>query len=125
MRNKNAVNESAIISIPKGVANDTPCTIEQIKQLREKAGVLSWISKETRVDLAGSVSLLMQAFPCPVVGDLETCNKIMKEANLYKDIGVTIRPVDPQDLCTVVSSDAAWANNKEMKKETTSHKLGT
>eukprot|EP00435_Cladocopium_sp_Y103_P035529 s1685_g9.t1 len=101
------------IHIPKGVENDTPCTTEQIKQLREKVGALSWISKETRVDLAGSVSLLMQAFPCPVIGDLKTCNRILKEATLYKDLGVTIRPVNPKDLCIVVSSDAAWANAKD------------
>ena len=101
------------IHIPKGVDNDTPCTTEQIKQLREKVGALSWISKETRVDLAGSVSLLMQAFPCPVIGDLKTCNKILKEATLYKDLGITIRPVAAEDLCIVVSSDAAWANAKD------------
>lgn len=94
---------------PKGVSNDTPCTIEQIKQLREKVGILSWISKDNRVDLAGSVSLPLQAFPCPPVGDLKTCNKILKEAKLYKDIGVTIRPLCPQDLYSVVFSDAAWS----------------
>lgn len=102
-----AQNKNAALCIPKGVSNDTPCTIEQIKQLREKVGILSWISKDNRVDLAGSVSLLMQAFPCPPVGDLKTCNKILKEAKLYKDIGVTIRPVCPQDLYSVVFSDAA------------------
>ena len=32
---------------------------------------------------------------------------------MYKDLGITIRPVDPQDLCIVVSSDAAWANAKD------------
>ena len=32
---------------------------------------------------------------------------------LYKDLGITIRPVASQDLCIVVSSDAAWANAKD------------
>ena len=73
----------------------------------QAANILSWISKDNRIDLAGSVSLLMQAFPCPPVGDLKACNKIQKEAKLYKDIGVTIRPVCPQDLYNVVFSDAA------------------
>jgi hypothetical protein len=71
------------IVIPKGADNDTPCNTEQVRQLREKVGALSWLSKETRADLASSVSLLMQAFPCPVIGDLKTCNKILKEAYLY------------------------------------------
>ena len=101
------------IIIPKNADNETPCDAEQVRQLREKVGALSWLSKETRVDLAGSVSLLMQAFPCPVIGDLKTCNKILKEAYLYRDIGVTIRPVNPKDLCIVVTSDAAWANAKD------------
>jgi hypothetical protein len=85
------------ISIPKGVSNGTPCDLDQVRQLREKVGALSWISKETRVDLAGSVALLMQAFPCPSIGDLKTCNKILKEAQLYKDLGITIRPIAPEN----------------------------
>jgi hypothetical protein len=101
------------IPIPKGVPNDMPCSVEQVRQLREKVGALSWISKETRIDLAGSVALLMQAFPEPVIGDLKTCNKILKEATLYKDLGITVRPIDPQELCIVVSSDAAWANARD------------
>ena len=104
-----------IISIPKGVSNGTPCDLDQVRQLREKVGALSWISKETRVDLAGSVALLMQAFPCPSIGDLKTCNKILKEAQLYKDLGITIRPIAPENLCIVVSSDAAWANAKDQE----------
>ena len=103
------------IPIPKGVSNETPCDVEQVTQLREKVGALSWISKETRVDLAGSVSLLMQAFPCPVIGDLKTRNKILKEAVLYKDIRITIRPVKPEDLCIVASSDATWANARDQE----------
>eukprot|EP00435_Cladocopium_sp_Y103_P070350 s367_g35.t1 len=101
------------IHIPKGLANDTPCTVDQIKTLREKVGALSWLSKETRIDLCGSVSLLMQSFPNPTVGDLKTCNRILKEANMYKDLEVRIRPIKPEDVCIVVSSDAAWANAKD------------
>ena len=55
----------------------------------------------------------MQSFPCPVIGDLKTCNNILKDAMLYKDIGVSIRPVHPENLCIVVSSDAAWANARD------------
>ena len=101
------------IHIPKGLSNETACTPEQVKQLREKVGALSWLSKETRIDLCGSVSLLMQAFPNPTVGDLKTCNRILKEAMLYKDLNVCIRPIPSQELCIVVSSDAAWANAKD------------
>eukprot|EP00435_Cladocopium_sp_Y103_P073668 s52_g44.t1 len=105
------------IHIPKGLSNETPCTPEQVKSLREKVGALSWLCKETRIDLCGSVSLLMQAFPNPTIGDLKTCNRILKEAILYKDLEVCIRPIQPEDLCIVVSSDAAWANAKDEEGE--------
>ena len=83
--------------------------------LREKVGALSWLSKETRIDLCGNVSLLMQAFPNPTIGDLKACNRILKEAipYKYKDLEVCIRPIPFKDLCIVVSSDAAWANAKD------------
>ena len=106
---------------PKVFSNDTPCKVEQIKELREKVGALSWIAKETRVDLGRSVSLLMQSFPCPVIGDLKTCNKILKDAMLYKDLGATIRPVHPKNLCIVVSSDAAWENARDQDGYQKSH----
>lgn len=98
------------IPIAKGLDNAQPCTQEQTKLLREKIGALSWLAKETRVDLCGSVSLLMQSFPNPTIADLKTCNKILKDALLYKDLGIKIRPIAPQDLCIIVSSDAAWGN---------------
>ena len=98
------------IHIPKGNQNDDLCDQTQIQRLREKVGTLSWLAKETRVDLAGSVALLMQAFPCPKISDLKTCNKILKEAFLYKDLRIRIRPISPEQLCIIVSSDAAWAN---------------
>ena len=105
------------IYIPKGVSNETACTPEQVKLLREKVGALSWLSKETRIDFCGSVSLLMQAFPHPTIADLKTCNRILKEAILYKDLDICIRPIPSQDLCIVVSSDAAWANARDEEGE--------
>ena len=70
---------------------------------------------ETRIDLCGSVSLLMQVFPNPTItiGDLKTCNRTLKEAMLYKDLSVCIRPIQAHDLRIVVSSDAAWANARD------------
>lgn len=103
------------IHIPKGVSNDDPCTTQQTQSLREKVGALSWLAKETRVDIAGSVSLLMQAFPTPKISDLKMCKKVLKEAVLYKDLGITIRNIPPESVCIVVSSDAAWANAQDLE----------
>ena len=107
------------LHIPKGLSNETECDSDRIRALREKVGALSWLAKETRVDLAGSVSLLMQCFPKPTIGDMKTCNRILKEASLYSDLGIIVRPIPTNELCVVVSSDAAWANakNEEGKEE--------
>lgn len=112
------------LHIPKGLDNETACDESQIKQLREKVGVLSWLAKETRVDLAGSVALLMQSFPHPKIADLKTCNKILKEAYLYRDQHLTIQPVPMRELCIIVSSDAAWGNAKEEGEEGTKSQAG-
>jgi hypothetical protein len=101
------------IHIPKGSQNDDLCDQAQTQVPREKVEALSWLSKETHVDLASSVALLMQSFPCPKISDLKTCNKILKEACLYKHLGIRIRPIAPEQLCIIVSSDAAWANASE------------
>ena len=54
------------------------CTAAEVEQLRSQLGVLSWLAKETRCDLAGRVALLQQAFPEPKVADLVEGNKIAK-----------------------------------------------
>ena len=46
------------------------CNPDEIEQLRALIGVLSWLAKETRCDLAGKTALLQQAFPKPLVRDL-------------------------------------------------------
>ena len=90
------------IHIPKGSQNDDLCDQAQIQVPREKVEAFSWLSKETRVDLASSVALLMQSFPCPNISDLKTCNKILKEACLCKDFGIRIRPIAPEHTGTTL-----------------------
>ena len=99
--------------IKRGSPNDQKCTEEEIKALRGKVGILSWLAKETRVDLAGGVALLMQSFPYPTIGDLKNCNKILKDALQYKEVCIHIQSIPISQLCVVVSSDAAWGNAKD------------
>ena len=101
------------ISVKRGTPNEQPCSEEEIKILRGKVGILSWLAKETRVDLAGGVSLLIQAFPQPTVGDLKNCNKLLKDAYQYQEVSIHIRSIPISQLCVVVSSDAAWGNAKD------------
>ena len=63
------------------------CTAAEIEQLRSQLGVLSWLSKETRCDLAGRVSLLQQSFPEPKISDMLEGNKIADEAVKHASLG--------------------------------------
>lgn len=101
------------IHIPKGVTDDQPCTAEQIKSLRACVGALSWLAKETRIDLAGATAFLMQSFPQPCIRDLKHCNKVLKEAIKHKDLTIVLKPIDPKNLSILVTSDAAWGNAKD------------
>ena len=98
------------IHIPRGSSGEEACNPEQIQILRTKLGILSWLCKETRVDLAGAVALLMQCMPQPKISDLKRCNQILRDAYLYRDIHIKIRPIPLESLAVVVSSDAAWGN---------------
>ena len=101
------------IQIPKGQPDDHKCSPDQIKELRSHIGALSWLAKETRVDIAGSVAILMQSFPQPCIRDLKTCNKILKDTLNHKDIKIVLPSIDPQRLSILVTSDAAWGNAKD------------
>ena len=89
------------------------CTELEVEALRSQLGVLSWLAKETRCDLAGRVSMLQQCFPSPRVADLVECNKIADEAHKYSGLGIRVQPIPWQDLRISVVTDAAWGNAKE------------
>lgn len=89
------------------------CTAKEIEQLRGLLGILSWLSKETRCDLAGRVALLQQSFPYPKVKDIEAANRLAKEALEYKSIGITVQPIPLQSLRVGVVTDASWGNSRE------------
>ena len=89
------------------------CTKTEVEQLRGQLGVLSWLAKETRCDLAGRVSLLQQCFPDPKVMDLIEGNKIAEEAIKHKHLGIRIMPIPWERLRVSVVTDAAWGNSKD------------
>ena len=89
------------------------CTPAEVESLRSSLGVLSWLAKETRCDLAGRVALLQQAFPEPQVRDLIEANKISEEARKESDLGIKIMPIPVESLRVSVVTDAAWGNSRE------------
>eukprot|EP00435_Cladocopium_sp_Y103_P056623 s299_g19.t1 len=89
------------------------CNPDEIEQLRALVGVLSWLSKETRCDLAGKTALLQQSFPKPLVRDLLAANQLAKEALEHKSIGIRAMPIPLDRLRAGVVTDASWGNSKE------------
>lgn len=89
------------------------CAPMEIEQLRTLVGVLAWVAKETRCDLAGKTALLQQSFPKPQVKDLITGNQLAKEALDYKHLGIRAMPIPLERLHAGVITDASWGNAKE------------
>ena len=89
------------------------CTATEIEQLRGLLGTLSWLSKETRCDLAGRCALLQQSFPHPKVKDLEAANKLAQEAIQYKHLGIKVQPIPLSALRVGVVTDASWGNARD------------
>ena len=89
------------------------CNPEEVDQLRALIGVLSWLSKETRCDLAGKTALLQQAFPKPLIRDLIAANQLAKEALDHKALGIRVMPISLDRLRAGVVTDASWGNSKE------------
>ena len=85
----------------------------EVEALRSSLGVLSWLAKETRCDIAGRVALLQQSFPEPQVKDLVEANRISEEARKYSDLGIRVMPIPVEDLRVSVVTDAAWGNARE------------
>ena len=93
------------------------CDADEVSKLRASVGALSWLSKETRPDLAGKVALLQQCFPHPRIRDLLEANAITKEAMSYAGSGIRIMPIPPEHLRVGVASDASWGNAREHQTE--------
>ena len=89
------------------------CSEKEVSELRASVGALSWLSKESRPDLAGRVALLQQNFPRPRVKDLIEANSIRQEAKKNPESGIKIMPILPQNLRVGVATDASWANAKD------------
>eukprot|EP00435_Cladocopium_sp_Y103_P067719 s304_g30.t1 len=89
------------------------CTEKELSELRTSVGALSWLTKESRPDLAGRVALLQQTFPKPRVKDLLEANAITSEARKHPESGIRIMPIHPDKLGVGVATDASWANAKD------------
>ncbi|CAE7339944.1 unnamed protein product, partial [Symbiodinium pilosum] len=100
------VNDKVIINqitLERKQQRSSKCTAAELVN-----SVFSWLSKETRCDLAGRVALLQQAFP-----DLIEGNKIAAEAIKHADLGIRVMPIPWDQLWVSVVTDASWGYSKD------------
>ena len=59
----------------RGEGDESPCTPEEIRSMRNRIGQAHYISRETRRDMAAKVSIAAQTLPKPTIGDLRKLNQ--------------------------------------------------
>ena len=72
-------------------------------------GSLQWLVTNSRPDLSARVSLSASATSNPTYGDLQTANKLIRQAQRYKDIPLVIQHIPMDRLTMGTFTDAAWA----------------
>ena len=80
-----------------------------LKFLREVNGSLHWLVTNSRPDLAARVSPSASATSNPTYGDLNTANKLVRQAQGYKELPIKIQSIPLHRLAIGSFTDAAWA----------------
>ena len=79
------------------------------KCLRAINGSLQWLVTNSRPDLAARGSLSASATSNPTYGDLQSANKLIRQAQRYKEIPNNIPSIPIDRLTMGTFTDAAWA----------------
>ena len=73
---------------------------------------MTWAAKEGRPDCAASASLIASCLNNLKVQDVIDLNKAIKEAKEHEDLTVKIQPINEEDMCFGVVTDASYANTE-------------
>ena len=90
---------------------------QEVSALRAVNGALSWLSTQTRPDLAVQTSQSQQCFPQPTVQDLLQANQAVRRARQQSDLKIHVPYINPEELTLCFWSDAAFANTDELKTQ--------
>ena len=85
--------------------------------LRAVNGALSWLSTQTRPDIAVQTSQSQQCFPRPTIFDLLQANQAVRRARQQSDLRIRVPFIPPNELTLCFWSDAAFANTDELKTQ--------
>ena len=94
-----------------------PANPQEISALRAVNGALSWLSTQTRPDMAVQTSQSQQCFPQPTVFDLLQANQAVRRARQQADLQIRVPFIAPEELTLCFWSDAAFANTTELKTQ--------
>ena len=94
-----------------------PATPQEVSALRAVNGALSWVSTQSRPDLAVQTSLSQQCFPQPKVSDLIQANQAVRRARQQSDLCIQVPFIPLKELTLCFWSDAAFANTTEHKTQ--------
>lgn len=107
---KGFIESMSLGKIPKGVDKNKKLSSTDWPEFRSITGCLQWLSSQTRLDVASTVSLMNHGGDT-TYGHLENLYKARKFLKSTSNLGVVIHPV-PLNQSTVILaySDASWAN---------------
>ena len=83
---------------------------KQIEENRASIGSLSWLAKQTGLDLQFSVSQVQEKQANPSAEDLKKTNKLVDQAAAFRLNGVKIKKIPEEEIFFVAFHDAAWGN---------------
>ena len=65
-----------------------------------------------------AVSRAQQSFPEPKWSDIKQANNIPRRARQYRELGVVVRPIRPENFCLILHTDSSLLNMyKELKSD--------
>ena len=98
------------VDIPKNQDGKAPADEEQTIDNRSLLGALSWLSSQSRPDLACGVAMSQKLQRSPATEDVRFVNKLAGKAREHREHGVYLRRVPLSDAVFLAYHDAGWAN---------------
>ena len=98
------------VEVPRNQDGKAPASEEQTIDNRSLLGALSWLSSQSRPDLACGVALSQQLQRAPSVEDVRFVNRLTARAKEHREYGVYLRRVPLHRAVFLAYHDAGWAN---------------
>ena len=94
--------------------SDQPATEQEKTKLRGLVGSLQYAVSHTRPDLASRLGEVQSQMANPTVQTLLLCNRVLREAQMFSDVKVCFRHMDPKKITHVSFGDASFASPKQL-----------